>query len=592
MEKLLSKIKYSLNKSLLIQNIVFGFISIQFILLDKAFSFNPFIVALLFSSYFLSPGVFVFSSCISLITSAFISIKYFLELSFVQGIFLFCAYSSKLIKNNEEIRKKVMLISFISILIIFYFILDRTLYTLVMSSSLGVLSYVLSRGGENISSYLKDKEKVLKDEDLFIGFFLITSSLLPIKTAFIFYCYLLSIILKRCDIHIKKYLCLFLIFCAMYFFGNYTLDEAFKFILPLLVFFLINKKYFYLFMLIFTLFSYVFDNLFYLSSSYYIGVVSFLVSLLFNENMLGKIQRFIMQSEEKKIREYNNYTLQLVNILNSFDELLDLLRKDEFDKKEEKDDDYYMKKEHKRLFNKEISFFKEPLQKMMNLLNTKEETKVNKFRVKSYSFSSAFKDGENGDYNLFIEEKNIFSSLLVDGMGHNKTSKQIAKYVASLYLHMKYLSSSEREIITCLNAFIKGKTYEEIYSTFDLLKFDLVNGNYYSYQYGSYPTFLIRNREVVKISQIFPPVGIISILEVEPYIGQIEPNDIFVQLSDGFKENLDKEIERFFRFYSGQDDDMIIDYLFDYLSSHRTLEDDRTLIVLKIVRNDEKVSHL
>ena len=35
---------------------------------------------------------------------------------------------------------------------------------------------------------------------------------------------------------------------------------------------------------------------------------------------------------------------------------------------------------------------------------TKEETKVNKFRVKSYSFSSAFKDGENGDYNLFIEE--------------------------------------------------------------------------------------------------------------------------------------------------------------------------------------------
>ena len=131
-----------------------------------------------------------------------------------------------------------------------------------------------------------------------------------------------------------------------------------------------------------------------------------------------------------------------------------------------------------------------------------------------------------------------------------------------------------------------------IYSTFDLLKFDLVNGNYYSYQYGSYPTFLIRNREVVKISQIFPPVGIISILEVEPYIGQIEPNDIFVQLSDGFKENLDKEIERFFRFYSGQDDDMIIDYLIDYLSSHRTLEDDRTLIVLKIVRNDEKVSHL
>ena len=107
---------------------------------------------------------------------------------------------------------------------------------------------------------------------------------------------------------------------------------------------------------------------------------------------------------------------------------------------------------------------------------------------------------------------------------------------------MKYLSSSEREIITCLNAFIKGKTYEEIYSTFDLLKFDLVNGNYYSYQYGSYPTFLIRNREVVKISQIFPPVGIISILEVEPYIGQIEPNDIFVQLSDGFKENLDNSV--------------------------------------------------
>ena len=76
MEKLLSKIKYSLNKSLLIQNIVFGFISIQFILLDKAFSFNPFIVALLFSSYFLSPCVFITSSSVVLIAGSFISTKY------------------------------------------------------------------------------------------------------------------------------------------------------------------------------------------------------------------------------------------------------------------------------------------------------------------------------------------------------------------------------------------------------------------------------------------------------------------------------------------------------------------------------------
>ncbi|MGN1294845.1 MAG: SpoIIE family protein phosphatase [Bacilli bacterium] len=461
-----------------------------------------------------------------------------------------------------------------------------------MTCSLGLLSYVISMGANNICAWVKDKNQFPSDEDLYITFFLFSVSLLPIKILFVFFVYIIIIICKKMDISLKKYLCLFAFFCAMYFFGNYTLDETIKFLLPCLIFFLIPKKFYYSFLVILTLFSYIFDNSFYLSSSYYIGVLAFLVSLIINDNMIRKMERFILTNEEKKKIEYNNYTLQLVNVLNSFDELIDLLQKDEFDKKEQLDEDYYMKKEHKRLFNKEISFFKEPLHKMMKLMDSPEDIYINKYNVKCYSMSKAYQEGENGDYNIFIEEKNIFNSLLVDGMGHNKISKKIAKYVSSLYLHMKHLSSSDKEIITCLNAFIKGKTYDEIYSTFDLLKIDLVNGNFYSYQYGSYPTYLIRDKTTTKISQIFPPVGIISILEVEPYIGQIKPNDIFVQISDGFKENLDKEIERFFRFYSGQDDDMIIDYLFDYLSSHATLEDDKTLIVLKILRNDEKISHL
>lgn len=588
MGNLISKIKYSLNKSLLIQNIVFGFISIQFILLDKAFSFNPFIVALLFSSYFLSPCVFITSSCVALIAGSFISIKYFLELLFVESIFLICAYISKIIKNNDVLREKVLLFSFIGILIIFYFILDRSFYTFVNTFSLGILSFVLSLGGKRISLNIKEKNFLFKEEDMLIAFLFLNVILIPLKVIYVFFIYLFVILLRRMNIYQKRYIYLFIIFLSMYFFGNYVIDEVLKFLIPCLVFFLLPRRYYYLFLIVFASFSYVFNPSFYLTSSFYMGVLSFFANLLFSNNILQKLEEFINKNEEIRKEKYNEYTLKLVNILNSFDELISLLQKDEFDKKEDIDEDYYMKKEHKRLFNKEISFFKEPLNKMMTLIDDKQEQYVNDYNVKCYSFSKAYTEGENGDFNVFIEENNIFSSLLVDGMGHNAVSKKIASYVASLYLHMKHLSSSEKEIITCLNAFIKGKTYEELYATFDLIKIDLVKGIFYSYQYGSFPTFLIRDRKVIKISNIFPPVGIISCLEVAPYVGEIKPNDIFVQLSDGFKENIDKEIERFFTYYNGQDDSLICDYLFDYLSSKSSLCDDKTLIVLKILRNNEK----
>ena len=135
------------------------------------------------------------------------------------------------------------------------------------------------------------------------------------------------------------------------------------------------------------------------------------------------------------------------------------------------------------------------------------------------------------------------------------------------------------------NQILLAKTYEEVYATLDLSQFNLETGEMKIYKLGSYPTYIIRNRTIKEIRTKLPPVGIINNLKAYEEKFELMNNDIVLFLTDGYGDDIVKIIEKTVQKASFLPLKNYIKFLNRVFIENKTIEDDQTIIGIKIKKN-------
>ncbi len=191
---------------------------------------------------------------------------------------------------------------------------------------------------------------------------------------------------------------------------------------------------------------------------------------------------------------------------------------------------------------------------------------------------------ESGDQIDGFKKQGVEYIILSDGMGHDKNANTVSSYVIKSLKAYQELEKNEKKIISNLNTLIKSKSMHEMYATLDLLKIDTIKKRGRIFKSGSFPTYLYQTGKLRKLSQIFPPLGIVSELDILHEDFEVEDGDIIILMSDGFgvidEDFLKDKLERFSNLSASK----IADCLYDELASQKNLEDDKTLCVIKVVK--------
>ena len=228
------------------------------------------------------------------------------------------------------------------------------------------------------------------------------------------------------------------------------------------------------------------------------------------------------------------------------------------------------------------SLFTQQIESVLNILSEdgEEKEKEKQFEISYEAITSSF-SSQNGDSYTFIDKNNHTMMLLSDGMGHSLKSHQLSKYLIDLFTSSCFLNQKVDKTIKNLNLILKNKAIDEMFATLDLADFNLADGNLTLYKAGSFSSFLIRDNNCIQYNLISPPLGIINNLNLVKEEIKLQDNDIFIFLTDGFKDEVNDIITRSTNYLNTMNFNLFIKTLFKELNVDQ-VKDDKTLIVCKV----------
>lgn len=204
------------------------------------------------------------------------------------------------------------------------------------------------------------------------------------------------------------------------------------------------------------------------------------------------------------------------------------------------------------------------------------------FEMQEGIISYGLNDGVNGDSYLSVVEKDHYYLLLSDGVGHNKDSSSISFYLVNALSCYRKIEDDVSKQISNVNALLKSKVDEEKYATLDYIDINLVNGEMKMYKCGSFNSYLYHQNTLYKFKSNTPPIGILYDVNTEPLDKELIDNDILICMSDGYSDNPEDILLRILAKSVNKDSNQIAKELNEAFISENLIEDDKTLIVLKI----------
>lgn len=143
------------------------------------------------------------------------------------------------------------------------------------------------------------------------------------------------------------------------------------------------------------------------------------------------------------------------------------------------------------------------------------------------------KGNVNGDTVCFFDtDKNLFYSIICDGMGSGKTAAATSRLSCVFLEKMLRSGASKTVCLEMLNNLLLSKN-DETFSGIDLLEIDKLNGSAYFIKAGAAPSFVLRKSRLYKICSETPPVGIIPTFSAESTRFALEKDDVIIMVSDG-----------------------------------------------------------
>lgn len=201
-----------------------------------------------------------------------------------------------------------------------------------------------------------------------------------------------------------------------------------------------------------------------------------------------------------------------------------------------------------------------------------------------YGISQCAKDPVAcGDsYAMFSMNENQYFALS-DGMGQGQKASDDSTLTLDIMKQLIINGISLKDTIQSVNALLKIKNRNDMFTTLDMLQVNLVLGSATFVKYGACPTYILRENEIIELKSQSLPMGIISPLETSIEKYQLLENDIVFMVSDGFTSQFREFIEEN-KYLIDEDHPKEIAHLLTNLANDDEKNDDMTLIVLKLCK--------
>lgn len=185
-------------------------------------------------------------------------------------------------------------------------------------------------------------------------------------------------------------------------------------------------------------------------------------------------------------------------------------------------------------------------------------------------------------YTLFTMNENQYFALS-DGMGQGQKASDDSLLTLDVIKQLILNGISLKDTIQSVNALLRIKNRNDMFTTLDMIQVNLVLGNATLLKYGACPTYIIRNHEVIELSSCALPMGIISPLEISTQKYKLKENDIVIMVSDGFSLNFNEFLKEN-EYLIDDEHPKDIAQLFMHLASNDDSHDDMTILVLKLCK--------
>lgn len=185
-------------------------------------------------------------------------------------------------------------------------------------------------------------------------------------------------------------------------------------------------------------------------------------------------------------------------------------------------------------------------------------------------------------YTIFSMNENDYFALS-DGMGQGQKASDDSSLTLDVMKQLITNGISLNDTIQSVNALLKIKNRNDMFTTVDMIEINLVNGVTTFMKYGACPTYILRDHQIIEVESKTLPMGIISPLETMIQKQTLKENDMIFMVSDGFSGHF-REFLKDNEYLIGDDHPKDIAHLFMTLANDEQRNDDMTIIVLKICK--------
>lgn len=200
----------------------------------------------------------------------------------------------------------------------------------------------------------------------------------------------------------------------------------------------------------------------------------------------------------------------------------------------------------------------------------------------------------SGDSYLTMElGTSRYAIAISDGMGNGERAYMESMETLRLLKQILQSGIEETVAIKSINSILSLRTTDEIFSTLDLAVIDLHDAEAKFLKIGSTPSYIKRNKEILKVEAGNLPIGIIQDFDVDVVTEQLKAGDILIMMSDGIVEgpkhieNVDLWLKRKIRELETEEPQAIADIILEEVirSKSGEIDDDMTVLVARLEDN-------
>ena len=188
-----------------------------------------------------------------------------------------------------------------------------------------------------------------------------------------------------------------------------------------------------------------------------------------------------------------------------------------------------------------------------------------------------------GDSYSLFQMPGLQYFCLSDGMGQGKKANEDSKLTLNIIKQLISNGISLDSAINSVNALLRIKNRNDMFTTLDMIEINLASASSTIIKYGTCPSYILRDDQIIEIEAKSLPMGIVSPLELSIQKTTLMENDLLFMITDGFNLPFIDLLNDYKMFFGDDHPQEIASFLMER-AMERDINDDLSLIVLRILK--------